>query len=64
MDSRSNFNNPVLTMLVLAILVKRLGGSVEVTQADVDDVAFNRLDEDSHGDGSFTLRLVERRLAG
>ena len=60
MDPRSNFNNPTLTMLVLAVLVKRLGGATEITQADIDDVAFNRLDENSHGDGSFELRLVQR----
>ena len=38
-------------LLVIAVLVKRLGGTVEIEQADIDDVAFQRLMETGLGDG-------------
>ena len=63
MDSRSNLNNPALTTLLFAVLVKRLGGKAEITQADIDDIAFNRLDEDVREDGSLEFRLIERQRA-
>lgn len=60
MDSRSNLNNPNLTTILFAIMVKRLGGRVEITQADIDDIAYNRLLEDGREDGSIEFRLEER----
>lgn len=56
----SNLNNPALTTILFAILVKRLGGKVEITQADVDDIAYNRLEEESFSDGSLQFTLIER----
>ncbi len=63
MDERSNLNNPRLTTILFAILVKRLGGKAEITQADIDDIAFNRLEEEGRQDGSLEFRLVERQRA-
>lgn len=63
MDSRSNLNNPALTTILFAILVKRLGGKAEITQFDIDDIAYNRLEEEGRDDGSLEFRLVERQRA-
>lgn len=60
-DTRSNLNNPVLTTILFGILVKRLGGRVQITQADIDDIAFNQLLEDGRPDGSLEFRLIERQ---
>lgn len=60
MDRRSNLNNPQLTTILFAIMVKRLGGSVRITQSDIDDVAFNRLQEEGFEDGSLEFRLLQR----
>lgn len=61
MDKNSNLNNPELTTILFAILVKRLGGRVEITQADIDDIAYNRLEEEGKQDGSLEFRLIERQ---
>ncbi len=61
MDKRSNLNNPQLTTLLFAILVKRLGGKALITQGDIDAVAYNRLEEEGRADGSLEFRLVERQ---
>ena len=46
---------------VVAILVKRLGGTVEITQAEFDQVAFDRLEETpSESFDSLTLRHLPR----
>lgn len=63
MDSNSNLNNPKLTTILFAILVRRLGGRVGITQADIDDIAYNRMEEEAKADGSLEFRLVERRRA-
>lgn len=36
-------DNHTLALLVISILVHRAGGSVTITQADVDSVAYGRL---------------------
>ena len=63
MDSRSNLNNPELTTLFFAVLVKQLGGRAEITQSAIDGVAFNLLEEEVREDGSIEFRLQERRAA-
>ena len=63
MDRKSNLNNPQFTTILFAILVKRLGGRAEITQADIDDIAYNRLEEEGRSDGSLEFRLVERQRA-
>lgn len=60
---RSNLNNPRLTTILFAIMVKRLGGTVEITQADIDAIAYNRLEEEGREDGSIAFRLIERAAA-
>lgn len=60
---QSHLNNPIFTTLLFAIMVKRLGGIVEITQADIDAVAFNRLEEEGREDGSIAFRLIERGRA-
>lgn len=63
MHPQSNLNDPMLTSLLFAILVKRLGRKVEISQADIDDVAFNRLEEEVREDGTLEFRLLERKAA-
>ena len=60
---RSNLNDPKLTTLLFAAMVHKLGGKVEITQADIDLVAFNRLEEVVRADGSLAFRLIERGWA-
>lgn len=63
MDSQSSLNNPRLTIILFSILVKRLGGKAQITQADIDDIAYNRLVEEGYEDGSLEFRLIERKRA-
>jgi len=44
-EKYSALNDPDLTTILFAILVKRLGGDVTITQADIDDIAYGRLVE-------------------
>lgn len=55
---QTNLNNPQLTILLFAVLVKRLGGRAEITQTDIDAVAYNRLIEHGREDGSVEFNLV------
>jgi hypothetical protein len=64
MDSRSKLSDPKLAMLICAVLVKRLGGSVRITQDDINDIAFNTFNESEMSDGSLEFQLVQRRMAG
>lgn len=57
---RSNFNQPGLTTILFAVMVKRLGGSVVITQADIDQVAYCQLIEDGMADGSIEFVFKER----
>ena len=61
MHVKSILNNPELALILFAVMVKRLGGTVLITQADIDEVAYNRMEEEGFGDGSIEFRLVERR---
>jgi len=63
MSQYSTINNPKLTALLFAVMVKRLGGKVDITQVDIDQVAYSRLDEEGDEDGSLTFTLVERQKA-
>ena len=49
-------------MAILAILIKRAGGSVTITQSDLDDIASGRLEEYSepHND-AVVFQLIERK---
>jgi len=60
MDSRSRLNDYNLNILILTILVKRLGGKVKITQRDIDDISYNRLDETVDVDGSLEFNFIER----
>lgn len=42
---RGLLNDPTVSMLVIAALVKRLGGDVTITQQEIDEVAYNRVYE-------------------
>lgn len=57
----SQLNDPHLTVILFAILVKRLGGKTTITQADIDAIAYNLLEEEGRDDGSIEFRLVERK---
>ena len=63
MPPQSYLNNPIFVTILFAILVKRLGSKVEITQADIDDIAFNRLEEEGLENGTLEFRLLERRAA-
>jgi hypothetical protein len=58
---QSNLNDPKFTTIIFAVIVKKLGGSVTITQADIDEVAYNRLEEKGNMDGSLEFRLIERQ---
>lgn len=60
----SYLNDAEICKLVICILVKRLGGNVVIAQADIDDVAYNRLHEDHMSDGTLRLRFEEKRANG
>jgi hypothetical protein len=62
-DPQSNLNNPRLTTILFAILVQRLGGHVEITQADIDAVAYSRLMEEGKKDGSLEFRLLQQKAS-
>lgn len=47
-------------IIVIAILVRRLGGRITIEQHDIDNIAYGRLMEEGHGDGSFDLFNDER----
>lgn len=55
----SNLHERSLVVVLFAILTKRLGGEVFITQADIDEVAFNQLEEEGLADGSLRFKLVE-----
>lgn len=56
-----HLDNSGFAMIVLGILVKRLGGEVQITQADIDDVAYCRLLEcDSPTQGTLTFTFEQR----
>ena len=61
--ANSAINDDQLKALLFAILVKKLGGSVEITQSDVDSVAYSRMEEDWYQDGRLAFRLIERPLS-
>lgn len=54
------FEAPVLLQLCFAVLVKRLGGFVEITQEDIDAVSYNLLNEYYGDDGPIRFSLEER----
>lgn len=60
--------DPKKAMLVIAVLVKRAGGRVRITQADIDAIAYNRILEFAvtQGDGSAAIDIEfdARRISG
>lgn len=58
--AESNLNDPLLTTVLVACMVNKLGGSVEITQADIDTVSYNTLIEDAKEGGSIIFTLVKR----
>lgn len=57
----SCLDDPKLVRIVVAALVAKLGGSVTITQADIDDVAFNRVIEEGYS--TKIVFTLERRSA-
>ena len=54
----SIFNSPSLTVLLVACLVDRLGGTVTLAQEDIDTVAHRQLEETANEDHSITFTLL------
>ena len=52
-------DQPEIAKIVLAVMVAKLGGNVEVTQSDIDAVSYSTLEE-WQSDDAIELRLVER----
>jgi hypothetical protein len=50
------------TLLFLAVLLNRIGGSTTITQSEIDAVAYNRLYE-KWEEGSVELLLYERPVS-
>jgi len=60
-DPNSNLNDTELTRIIIAVLVKRLGGNVLIDQDALDDIAYTRLFEEGGPDGlRFTTMTAER----
>lgn len=62
-NTESNLDDSTLAKLLFAVLVKRLGGKVTITQKDIDEVAYSTLNEYRYPDGSPEFVLVERKMA-
>lgn len=45
-------------LIVVAVLTRRLGNYVIISQADIDDVAFSKLNEYELNDGSMRLEVA------
>lgn len=56
----NTFEDKNLMGLILASLVKKLGGDVVITQKDIDDVTYRVLLEGRLRDGSITFTLSEK----
>lgn len=63
MNGRSVLAHPELVTILFSVLVNRLGGTVVIAQADIDDVAFNRLNEEALEDGSIKFSFERRSKA-
>ena len=59
MSELTIFTDRNLTLLAVAVLVHKLGGTATLTQADIDAVAYMRLEE-QHKEGVVTLTLKQR----
>ncbi len=57
----STLHDPQFTTLLFSVMVNKLGGAAEITQDDIDAVAYNRLEEEVREDGSIVFRLIVRR---
>ena len=57
----SGIDNPVINKLVLAVLIRKLGGTVRITQEDINAVAYTTLEEESPGDGTLSYTLLQRK---
>lgn len=60
---------PGLQKIVIAVLVKRAGGTVRITQDDIDAVAFNGIAEYSlidraSGKPAMELEFITRKASG
>lgn len=60
----SHLDNPNIRLLLVSIMVKRLGGTVTITQEDINEVAYNQLIEKVSNDGSLTFTYVEHPRQG
>ena len=56
----SHLDDRTTRILIVAALVKKLGGKVNITQDDVDEVAYNELIETGEEDNSLTFTYIER----
>lgn len=59
MSDQSFFDDYQLTVIIVSILVSRLGGSVDISQQDIDDIAYNRLIEQGFDS---TIKLSLQRI--
>lgn len=53
------FANENIVMLIVTALVAKLGGTIEITQSDVDAIAYNLLQEEET-DAGVRLTLIKR----
>jgi len=60
MLTESHILDPKLTVLLFAVLVHKLGGSVHINQTDIDLVAYNQLLERGNEDGSLDFTFAKK----
>lgn len=56
----SIFHTPAGRMCLVAVLLEKLGGSVTITQDEINNVAYEGLKEESDYDSKMTLTLVRK----
>lgn len=59
-DTRGLLVDPTAAPHIVAVLVKKLGGKVVISQEDMDSVCYDRLEETFTDEGVLELVLIER----
>lgn len=54
---QSQLLNPGLTVLLFGVVLDKLGGTVRITQADIDKIAYTKMSEEGFEDGTLEFKL-------
>ncbi len=56
-----SLSDPGFVAALFAVLVKKLGGEVQINQADFDDIAYSFMEEHHTTDGAIVFKLMDKR---